>query len=252
MDPNGKVAVITGGASGIGLCTARLLAEKGARIVIADLQDDAGAKVTEEIEAGGRQARFVHTDVTSSDDLQGMLDFAVAQFGRVDIIYNNAGVGEGGENLFDLGSSYWVKTIAIDLEAVIRGTQLAVQLFRKQGGGGVIINTASMAGLVPVGTTPVYAAVKAGVIHFSRSLAHLGSEEIRVNAICPQYTDTPMVRAGGEAAMEFMRREVGGILEPEQIAEGVLQLIEDETAAGAIMRVTFRRGIEYWFERGRK
>jgi NAD(P)-dependent dehydrogenase (short-subunit alcohol dehydrogenase family) len=106
-----------------------------------------------------------------------------------------------------------------------------------------------MAALDPRGAPPVYSAAKAGVVQFTRALAHLQSEGIRVNAICPSFTDTPMVRAGGQAAIDAAAQYVGGILQPEQIAEGVLQLIQDDSRAGAIMRVTVRRGIDYAFER---
>lgn len=244
MDPRDKVAIISGGASGIGLATARLLAGNGARVVIADLQSDLGEKAADEIRGRGTEARFVHADVTKSEDLQAMLDFAAEQFGRVDIIDNNAGISEPGD-FFTPGGDGWKRTLLIDLQAVIEATRLEVQYLRRQGGGGVIVNTASMGGLVPMPTNPVYAASKAGVIQFSRSLAYLAGEGVRVNAICPTYTDTPLVQAGGEAAMEFMKREVGGILKPEQVAEGVLELVRDDSRAGAVMRVTVRKGIDY-------
>lgn len=249
MDPQGKVATISGGASGIGRATAKLLASHGARIVIADLQSELAAGVVSEIEAAGGEARFVRTDVTRRDDLQAMLDFAIAQFGRIDIAHNNAGVNEGAQNFLAPGADYWKRTLAIDLAAVMEATQLEVLLYRRQGGGGVIVNTASMGGIVPMPTSPIYAASKAGVIQFTRSLGYLGSEGIRVNAVCPTFTDTPMVREGGEPAMEFMKQEVGGILQPEQVAEGVLELVRDDSRAGAIMRVTVRKGIDYTFER---
>lgn len=248
MDPRDRVAVITGGASGIGLASAKLLAARGAKLVIADIQGDAGEAAVRAIAAEGGEARSVRTDVTKPEDLRGMLDFAVAEFGRVDILLNNAGIAGGGEDLLAPGSHIWEKTLAIDLEAVIRGTVLGVQHLRRQGGGGVIINVASMGGLVPMPGSPVYAASKAGVIHFSRSLAHLGEEGIRVNVICPTFTDTPLIRAGGDELVEQMKREVGGMLTPEQVAEGVLELILDDSRAGAVMRVTVPRGIDYTFE----
>jgi NAD(P)-dependent dehydrogenase (short-subunit alcohol dehydrogenase family) len=249
MDPKGKAAIITGGASGIGLATARLLAANGARLVLADLQSELGEAAARDIQAQGGEARFVRADVTKREDLQAMLDFAVAQFGRVDIVHNNAGVGEGGEDFFADGASAWERTVAINLQAVIRATQLAVQQLRRQAGGGVIINTASMGGIEPMPASPVYAATKAGVIQFSRSLALLAAEGIRVNAICPTFTDTPMVRSQGDAAVELAKQHVGGILQPEQVAEGVLELIRDDSRAGAVMRVTVRKGIDYTFER---
>ena len=97
-------------------------------------------------------------------------------------------------------------------------------------------------------TGPVYAASKAGVIHFTRSLAYLADEGIRVNVVCPTFTDTPLVRAHGDAVVEMMRQEVGGLLSPEQVAEGVLELVRDDSRAGAVMRVTVRKGIDYIFE----
>ena len=211
------------------------------------MQQEAGEAAATEIEGGGGKARFVRADVTSRDDLVAMIEFAVAQFGSAEIFHNNAGVSESGD-LLSLESDAWTRTLAIDLEAIIRATQLEVQHLRRQGGGGVIVNTASMAGLIPQAASPVYATSKAGVIQFTRSLAYLAGEGIRVNVICPSFTDTPMVRAGGEIGMEMMRREVGGILKPELIAEGVFMLIEDESRAGAVMRATFRKGLDYTFE----
>jgi NAD(P)-dependent dehydrogenase (short-subunit alcohol dehydrogenase family) len=245
MDPAGKVALISGGASGIGLATAELLAANGAHVVIADLQAEAGERAAEQI-AG--EARFIRADVTVPGDIERMVAFTVEHFGRLDIAHNNAGVGEGGQDLFAPGASGWERTLAVDLEAVIRATQLEVQQLRRQGGGGVIVNTASMGGLIPMANSPVYAASKAGVIHFSRSLAYLAAEGIRVNAICPTFTDTPMVRVAGDAAIEMMKREVGGILQPENVAEGVLELVRDDSRAGAVMRVTVRKGLDYTFE----
>jgi 15-hydroxyprostaglandin dehydrogenase (NAD) len=248
MDPKGKVAVITGGAAGIGLAAAKLLAANGARLVIADIDSAAGAAAAREIEAGGGEARFVVTDVTRRADLERMLDYAVQQFGRIDIVDNNAGVTEMRQDFFAPGSDAWEKTLSVDMKAVIRGTQLAVQRLRRQGGGGVIINTASMGGLIPMAMSPVYAAAKAGVVHFTRSLAYLVDEGIRVNVICPTFTDTALVRAGGDEVIEQMKREVGGLLTPEQVAEGVLELVRDDSRAGAVMRVTVRKGIDYIFE----
>ena len=250
MDPNGKVAIVSGGASGIGFATASLLAARGARVVLADRQD--GTDAAKQIEAAGGQARFVRTDVTKPEEIQAALDFAAGEFGRVDIMHNNAGVSERGD-FFSIPYEQWTPTVAINLQAVIAATQLEVLLLRKQGGGGVIVNTASMGGMVPMAMNPVYAATKAGVIHFTRSLAYLANEGIRVDAVCPSFTDTPMVRQGDPAALEAtfaaMTAEVGGVLMPDRIAEGVLQLVEDDSRAGAIMRVTVRGGIDYAFER---
>jgi NAD(P)-dependent dehydrogenase (short-subunit alcohol dehydrogenase family) len=249
MDPKDKVAVITGGGSGIGLATAKLLAQHGARVVIADIDAAAAERASAEISATGAQTHAVAVDVADRELVQRMLNTAAERFGRIDIVHNNAGITERGEDLFAPDARRWEAVLEIDLKAVILGTQLAVQHMRRQGGGGVIVNTASMAGLVPTGASPVYAAAKAGVVHFTRTLAPLAAEGIRVNAVCPTYTDTPMVQIAGPEAIEALKQAVGGILQPEQVAEGVLELIRDDSRAGAVMRVTVRRGIDYAFER---
>lgn len=246
MDPNAKVAIVTGGGSGIGFATASLLATSGAHVVVADINADAAQEAARKI---GGQVRPLRVDVTKRNEVEYALTYAAAEFGRVDIVHNNAGISERGEDLFARNALLWEQVLDIDLRAVILGTQLAVQQMREQGGGGVIINTASMAGLDPRGASPVYSAAKAGVVQFTRTLAHLASEGIRVNAICPSFTDTPMVRAGGPQAIEAVKQLVGGILEPQLIAEGVLQLIRDDSRAGAVMRATVSRGLDFAFER---
>jgi 15-hydroxyprostaglandin dehydrogenase (NAD) len=248
VNPSGKVAIISGGASGIGLETAKLLAGESTKVVIADLQEEAGRDAASAIEKSGGEAAFVRTDVTKRQDVEAMLDFAVERFGRADIFHNNAGINEG-PTFYTPDGADWERCVDIDLTAVIRATQLEIALLRKQGRGGVIVNTASMGGMVPMPGSPVYAASKAGVIQFSRSLAHLAGERIRVNAICPTFTLTPMVAPAGEAAIEAMKREVGGILQPEDVANGVLELVRDDSRAGAVMRVTVRKGLDYTFER---
>lgn len=246
MDPTGKVAVISGGASGIGLATAKLLSKEGTSIVIADIQGDVGRNAVAQIEAEGGNAHFVETDVTKKDDLQRVLDEAVERFEHVDIAYNNAGIGER-DNYLNPGTTAWEQVLAIDLTAVIQAVQLEIQLMRSQGGKGVIINTASMGGLLPMPTSPIYATAKAGVIQLSRSLGYLAAEGIRVNAICPTFTLTPLTAGAGEQVLEAMRREVGGLLAPEDVAKGVLELIKDESKSGEAMRVTVRKGLDYAF-----
>jgi NAD(P)-dependent dehydrogenase (short-subunit alcohol dehydrogenase family) len=150
------------------------------------------------------------------------------------------------EDLFADDPGDWAKVVEIDLTAVIDATRIAVRGLKRAGRPGVIINTASMGGLLPMPGSPVYAAAKAGVINFSRSLGYLAAESnIRVNAICPSFTDTPLVRRNGDEAVEEMGKMVGGILMPEDIAAGVIELIEDDSRFGSVMRVTVRGGRDY-------
>src|SRR3990172_4030505 len=164
MDPKGKVAFVTGGGSGIGFATASLLAANGAGVVLADIDAQAVEAAAETIAARGAETRSLAIDVTKREDVQRALEFAAAEFGRIDIVHNNAGITERGEDLFAPDAQRWESVLDIDLRAVILGTQLAVQQLRRQGGGGVIVNTASMAGLDPIGAAPVYSAAKAGVV----------------------------------------------------------------------------------------
>ncbi|MBI5948017.1 MAG: SDR family oxidoreductase [Chloroflexi bacterium] len=245
MEIQGTAAVISGAGSGIGRATAVALAKRGARVIVADINEAGGAETVDLVGAAGGIAIYRHCDVTRTEDLAAAFASAVDHFGRFDIAFNNAGIG--GEDLFGDDSGDWQRIIDINLTAVIDATRIAVRELRKGGRGGVIVNTASMGGLLPMPVSPVYAASKAGVVNFSRSLAYLAPEaRIRVNAICPSYVDTPLVhRDGNEERLEETKRMLGGILQPEDIAAGVVELVEDDSRAGAIMRVTVRGGRDY-------
>ena len=243
MEIEGKVAVVSGGASGIGRAAVLALAERAAKVVVADVEEDGGRQTVEMVGAKGGSAAFRRCDVTKTEDLGSSFDSAVEQFGQFDIAFNNAGIS--GEDLFAEEPGQWERIIDIDLTAVIDATRLAVRKMRLTGNAGVIINTASLIGLWPMASAPVYAAAKAGVVNFSRSLAYLAEESnIRVNVICPEIVDTPMALGLGEESLEELRT-AGGILKPEDIATGVVELIEDDSRFGAVMTVTIRGGREY-------
>jgi NAD(P)-dependent dehydrogenase (short-subunit alcohol dehydrogenase family) len=243
MEILGKAAVVSGAASGIGRAAAKALAAAGASVIVADMDEVGGAKTVDMIGSEGGIAVFKRCDVTKTEDLAAAFAAAVQHFGALDIAYNNAGIG--GEDLFADEVGAWQRMIDINLTAVIDATRIAVREMQR-GHGGVIINTASMGGLLPMPGSPVYAATKAGVINFTRSLAYLAPQDrIRVNAICPSFTDTPLVRRSGDERVEEMKQMVGGILQPEDIAAGVIELIEDDSRAGSIMRVTVRGGRDY-------
>lgn len=238
-----KVAWVSGGGSGIGRATILALAKRGAKMVVVDIVEAAGRQTVDLATEKGGMAVFVHCDVTKSEDLVGAFTGAVERFGRLDIVFNNAGIS--GEDLFAKDPGDWRRIIEIDLTAVIEATRLAVREMKRSGQGGAIINTASLIGLFPMASAPVYAAAKAGVVNFSRSLAYLAEEaNIRVNTICPELVDTPMALALGEAQVAELRR-TGGILRPEAIAAGVVELIEDDSRAGAVMQITVRDGRDY-------
>ena len=236
MEIEGKVAVVSGGASGIGRAAVLALVERGAKVIVADVDEAGGQSTVDMAEEGGGVAVFRRSDVTKTEDLRSVFGLAVERFGRLDIAFNNAGVG--GDGLFDDEPGNWKRVIEIDLVAVIDATRLAVRKMRRGGNAGAIVNTASLIGLWPMPDAPVYAAAKAGVVNFTRSLGYLAEESnIRVNAICPELVDTPMALALGEAQLEELRRS-GGILTPEDIVAGVVELIEDDSRFGAAMQVT--------------
>ena len=243
MEIEGKVAVVSGGASGIGRAAVLALIERGARVVVADVDEGGGRRTVEMAGEKGGDAVFCRCDVTKSEDLGSAFDLATERFGRFDIAFNNAGIG--GEDLFADDRGDWKRVIDIDLTAVVDATRLAVRKMRSSGNPGAIVNTASLIGLWPMPEAPVYAAAKAGVVNFTRSLGYLAEESsIRVNAICPELVDTPLALWLGEEQLGELRRS-GDILTPEEIAACVVELIEDDARFGEVMQITSSGGREY-------
>ena len=244
MEIAGMVALITGAGSGIGRAMAMALAREGARIVVADIDPAGGAETVQLVQRAGGDAVFVLTDTTDAAQVQAVIDLARERFGGLDILCNNAGISEPPLGLFD--DDGWQRTVDINFTAMLLGTRLGVRAMRAAGTGGMIVNTASMGGLLPMPGAPVYAATKAGVVNFSRSLGYLDAEcGIKVAAICPSYTDTPLVRRGGDPKqVAAMSERLGGLLTAEEIAAGLVQLVHDGRA-GAVMRVTKTRGVDY-------
>jgi NAD(P)-dependent dehydrogenase (short-subunit alcohol dehydrogenase family) len=245
MDPNGKVALITGGGSGIGRATSIALAQAGASIVVADIGADGGKETVRLVEAEGGKAAFIRTDVTKREDIERMVAFAEETYGGLDIAHNNAGIGTPAPRFPEAKFEDWDRTVIVDLWAVIAGVQAEVPTMRKRGGG-VIVNTASIAGLAPYLPDPIYAAAKHGVVGFTRSLQFLhGEANIRVNCVCPGVVDTPMVRRSQEPATPETRAQIEAMLSampmmpPSDIAEAVLEFVRDDTLAGEAMSVIY-------------
>jgi meso-butanediol dehydrogenase/(S,S)-butanediol dehydrogenase/diacetyl reductase len=237
---DGKVAVITGGASGMGAAAARLFVAAGAKVVIADLNADLGATVVAEL--GEAQAFYKKCDVTDLDDCAKLMDAAAEKFGRIDILFNNAGIGGMGSTP-DLDPAVWRKVIEVDLFSIFNCSRAAIPYMRKVGGG-VIVNNASISGLAGDYGMSAYNAAKGGVINYTRSMAldHAG-ENIRINAVCPGAVDTPLF-AGVNEVPGLLAKWVEGIpmkrlAQPKEIAEVVLFLASDAASymTGAIIPV---------------
>ena len=247
MDPNGKTALVTGGGSGIGRATAIALANAGASVVIADASESGGRETVSLVQSAGGRAAFTRVDVRSRNDLQAMIAFAEQTYGGLDIVHNNAGVGTPRPQFPDSPVDGWERTLAIDLWAVIAGVQLQIPALQRRGGG-VIVNTASVAGLMGYMPDPVYGAAKHGVVGFTRSLAYLQPQtNIRVNCVCPGVVDTPMVRLTDrnmtpeEIAQRDAFLKTIPLIAPETIAEAVMQLVRDDSLNGVAMAVTYGR-----------
>jgi len=244
MEIRGKTAIITGGGSGIGRATAIRLGNEGARVVIADVNEAGAAETVSAIGEAGGDARAVRVDVSRSADIDAMFAFTDEAYGGFDILFNNAGIATGQPRWPDCPEENWLRTVAVDLIAVIESTRKAIPMLRRRGGG-VIVSTVSLAGLFGFAADPVYCAAKHGVVGLTRSLAGLKEEaNIRVNCVCPGVVDTPLVSSGLQtltgAAREQAERVLAAMpmIAPEEIAQGVVELITDENAAGYAMGIT--------------
>jgi len=188
----GKIALITGAASGIGAATARRFAIEGARLMLADLNQDAGTSVAAGLAKEGATVEFRPVDVTELRDVEAVTQATVDRYGRLDIVFNNAGIGAYGK-VDDMDPELWQRVIAVDLHSVYYGCRAAIPHLRNAGGGS-IINTASISGLFGDYGLAAYNAAKGAVMNLTRTVAiDYARENIRVNAVCPGPIETPLL-----------------------------------------------------------
>ncbi|MEM4259288.1 MAG: glucose 1-dehydrogenase [Candidatus Pacearchaeota archaeon] len=232
-----KVAVITGGNSGIGKATALLFAREGARVVIGARDAEAGRIVVDEIKKTGGKAVFVKTDVSKETEVKNLVDFAVKLFGKIDIMFNNAGI-ELTKPVTETTSEELDNVLNVNLKGVFYGCKHVIPHMMKNGGGS-IINSASVAGIIGSPNLAAYSASKGGVVSLTKEIAiDYSKNNIRVNCICPGAIDTPMVRRFVERSpypekvLEDLARmhPLGRIGKPEEIANAVLFLASDESS----------------------
>jgi NAD(P)-dependent dehydrogenase (short-subunit alcohol dehydrogenase family) len=234
MELAGATAVVTGAGSGIGRASALAFAEAGSSVFVTDISDDAGRETVELIEKNGGRARFSHVDVTDPDHLERMLAEAEAAFDGVDVLHNNAGIVCGHPHWPDTDAHMLMKQVTINLASVVVGTKLAVPYLSRRGGGAVV-NTASMASVLPLAEEPAYSATKAGVLMFTKTCAGMeGTHNIRVTCVLPGLVSTPLIdKTGDGTAPAAWVGLAGGFLSwqtPEQVAEVVVDLARNGTA----------------------
>lgn len=223
-----KVAIVTGGASGIGEFTVREMVNQGAKVVIGDFDDSRGLNLAEEL---GEQVSFIHVDVSKEDEVEAMVNHTVETFGKVDILFSNAGVGSIGST-HELTLEEWNKTISINLSGVFLCAKYALIEMVKQGSGS-IINCASILGHVGQASTASYTAAKGGVVNMTRALAlEYAAQGIRVNAVCPGYIKTPLLDQLDDAMLQHLEslHPLGRLGESHEVANAVVFLASDEAS----------------------
>lgn len=235
-----KVAILTGAAAampgelmGFGGAAAHLFVREGAKVVLTDIRDDLGERSAAALREGGADARYMHLDVTSEEDWARVVEATMAAFGRLDILFNNAGTANP-MKVEDMPLEVWEQELAVHAKGVFLGTRAVIPAMR-QGGGGSIINTSSVMGLVGSPTTPAYSAAKGAIALFTKSAAlQYAKENIRINSVHPGYADTPLTeqRFADPAVRESLlkRTPMGRLGTAMDIANGVLFLASDESS----------------------
>jgi len=252
MKLSNKAAIITGAGSGIGRASAILFSQEGARICVADIDQEGGQQTVDLIKRKGSDAIFVDADITKASDAERMVKVTLDQYGKLDILFNNAGIGMPFMPIEQIGESLWHRIMDINAKGIFLGCKYAVPVMKKQGGG-VIINTASISGVRPRPGLSAYSASKGAAILLTKALAiELAPFKIRVNCINPVVVETPFLeknidRNQLEEAKKMMLTTIplGRLCQPEDIAHAALYLASDESGmvTGASLDVDGGRGI---------
>jgi NAD(P)-dependent dehydrogenase (short-subunit alcohol dehydrogenase family) len=228
----GKVAVVTGAAAGIGRATAIAFAREGARVMVSDVDDAGGAETVRLIRDAGGEAKYVHADVSRQPDVEALIAGTVQEFGRLDFAFNNAGIEGESNSTAECTEENWDRVMAINLKGVWLCMKYEIEQMLKQGGG-AIVNCSSIAGLIGFQGIPAYTASKHGLLGLTKTAAlEYAAQGIRVNAICPGVIRTAMIdrfTAGSKEAEEQLvsGEPMGRMGTPEEIASAVLWLCSE-------------------------
>lgn len=247
MDMENKVIIITGGGRGIGAATAELCAQNGAKVVIAELNDEWGKNVAAKLQGMGLTVDYVHCDVSKEADVEAVVKYAVEKFGKLDGIFNNAATIVV-KPVADLTAEEWNKVIGVNLTGVFFGCKQAIRQFKKQGSGGSIVNMGSISAIVGLYEQPAYCASKGGVFQLTRQIAvEYAKDAIRCNTIGPGSVDGEFVQIyldGQADPKEAARRQMashpmGRFATPLEVAETVMFMLSDRSSfvTGANLQV---------------
>jgi NAD(P)-dependent dehydrogenase (short-subunit alcohol dehydrogenase family) len=231
-----KVAIITGGGGGMGRVAAQLFAEQGAKVVVAEFGEAAGSETVKRVTDAGGQATFVKTDVSDESSAKAMVDHAVSTYGRVDVLYNNAGImPEADHSVVDTDVATWDQVMAVNVRGVFLGCKFAIPRMVEQGSGS-IINIASFVALLGCSVPQdAYTASKGAILSLTRSLAvQFGPNGVRTNAICPGPVETPLlmdwlVKDEEAKRIRLARNPTGRFGKPEEIVNMAIYLASDES-----------------------
>jgi len=240
MELKGKVALVTGGAQGIGKAVALMLARHGADVIVADVNLEKAAETAKELEAAGGRAMAVNVDVTRLGDVEKMVESALARFGRIDILINNAGIARD-KLILRMAEEDWDTVLAVNLKGTFNCTKAVIKHMSKQRSG-KIVNIASVVGEMGNAGQANYSASKAGVIGLTKTIAReFAQRGINVNAIAPGYIQTPMTDVLPEKAKEELQRMIPmeRLGQPEDVAHAVLFLVSEASSyvTGQVLNV---------------
>ncbi|WP_255594318.1 SDR family NAD(P)-dependent oxidoreductase [Pontibacter sp. HSC-14F20] len=227
-----KVALVTGGSSGIGKSAALLYAREGASVVVSDIDEKSGLQVVREIEQLGSQAVFVQADVSKPEDCERMVQQAVEKFGRLDVAFNNAGIGGESNLIGDMSIEGWNKVISINLSSVFYCMHFQIRQML-QNGGGAIVNNSSILGQVGFANSAAYVAAKHGVVGLTKNGGiEYANQGIRVNAVGPAFIKTPLLDSMDEETLQYLtsKHPIGRLGAPEEVAELVIWLSSDKAS----------------------
>lgn len=239
-----KVAIITGGGSGLGQATAVRMAEEGVNIVVVDVSEKGGNETVELVKAKGVEAIFIKADVSKFEEVKNYVDQTVEKFGKIDYFFNNAGISGSGVFFLDSSIEEIEKIVGINMLGALYGMRYVAEVMLKNGGGS-IVNTASSAGVIGQDSVVTYSATKHGIVGMTKSMvAEYAKDGLRVNAIAPGPTETPMVKAFYDANPAMKENATGGIPQkrlgtPEEVAELVTFLLTSkaEYINGEVIRI---------------